>query len=55
MNDAAMMLRIALQVVLDQIDYTQGACTPTEMVGACLPREVLEMAHEVLENTKEQS
>lgn len=53
MNADVLRLRVALQVVLDQIDYTRGACTPTEMIGACMPKEVLEMAHDVLEATKE--
>jgi hypothetical protein len=34
----------ALRVLLDQVDYTSGACTMTEMVGAVLPREVLAKA-----------
>jgi len=45
-------LRRALQVVLDQVDYTRDACAITEMVGAVLPREVLDQAHKVLEETK---
>jgi hypothetical protein len=31
----------ALQLVLDQVDYTVGACSVTEMVGACLSKEVI--------------
>ena len=45
-------LRAALQTVLDQVDYTAGACDCTEMVGAVLPKEVLEIAHQVLRETK---
>lgn len=41
-----------LGVVLDQVDYTAGACGPTEMVGACLPVEVIKHAREALEATK---
>jgi dihydrodipicolinate synthase/N-acetylneuraminate lyase len=36
--------RSALQLVLDQVDYTRGACTVTEMVGAVLPEETIAMA-----------
>jgi hypothetical protein len=45
-------LRIALQVVLDQVDYTHKACKPNEMVGACLSTQVLDMAHKALEDTE---
>lgn len=45
-------LRGALQTLLDQVDYTAGACTATEMVGAVLPREVIELCHNVLQETK---
>lgn len=38
----------ALRVLLDQVDYTKGACTPTEMVGAVLPREVITLCREAL-------
>jgi hypothetical protein len=44
-------LRTALLVVLDHVDYTNDACTPTEMVGAVLPREVIAMAHRALRET----
>ena len=30
-----------LDVVLDHVDYTNGACRQTEMVGACLPSTLL--------------
>jgi hypothetical protein len=46
-------LRVALQLVLDQVDYTAKACTPTEMVGACLSTRVLDIAHQALEDTQE--
>lgn len=46
-------LRVALQLVLDQVDYTAKACTPTEMIGACLDAKVLDIAHEALEFTKD--
>lgn len=44
-------LRAALLTVLDQVDYKKGACAATEMVGAVLSKQVLEMCHEVLEDT----
>jgi len=45
-------LRLMLLTVLDQVDYTAQACAPTEMVGACLPREVIDQARDILEKTK---
>ena len=39
-----------LGVVLDQIDYTTGACSVTEMVGAVLDKNILTKAKKVLEN-----
>jgi len=37
-------LRQALLLVLDQVDYTSGACGLTEMVGAVLPKEIIVQA-----------
>lgn len=37
-------LRAALLLVLDQVDYTVGACRFTEMVGAALPTSVIDRA-----------
>ena len=37
---------IALALVLDHVDYTSGACGPTEMVAATLPKEILAIAKE---------
>lgn len=45
-------LRIALQLILDHIDYTQQACSVTEMIGACLPKELIDRAHKALDDTK---
>lgn len=42
----------ALLTILDQVDYTEGACTPTEMVGACLPLEVIKLAREAIAEEK---
>jgi hypothetical protein len=41
-------LEDALLTVLDQVDYTAGACGLTEMVGACLPMEVIKLARAAL-------
>ena len=38
----------ALQLILDQVDYTNNACGPTEMVGAVLPTEVIARAREAI-------
>lgn len=43
-----MNCRIALQTVLDQVDYTNGACRFTEMVGAVLPKEVIVLARKAI-------
>lgn len=37
-------LTAALGAILDAVDYTSGACRPTEMVGAVLPEELLACA-----------
>lgn len=41
-------LRIALQIILDSVDYSVGACRLNEMVGAVLPREVIDIAREAI-------
>ncbi|MGH7166777.1 MAG: hypothetical protein ACREIS_14755 [Nitrospiraceae bacterium] len=41
-----------LAVLLDQLDYTSGACAPTEMVAAVLPREVIAQARAVLNEVR---
>jgi len=38
----------ALHVILDSVDYTAGACGPTEMVGAVLPIVVISRARETI-------
>lgn len=40
--------RTALLVVLDQVDYTRGACSATEMVGAVLSKEVIALARKAI-------
>ena len=50
-----MNCRTALLTVLDQVDFTQGACSFTEMVGAVLPKEVIELARDAIaEETAQQ-
>lgn len=45
-------LRTALLLLLDQVDYTRGACHMTEMVGACLATVVIDQARAALEGTR---
>lgn len=40
----------ALRVILDQVDYTKDACSPTEMVGAVLSTEVIQICRDALAN-----
>ncbi len=47
-------VREALLTVLDSVDYTKGACAPTEMVGAVLPKEVIQLASEALAEDEKQ-
>lgn len=44
-----MNAREALQVVLDSVDYTAGNCRVNEMVGAVLPRSIILLAREAIE------
>ena len=41
-------MRDVLLTLLDQVDYTAGNCSLTEMVGACLPREVINLVRAAL-------
>lgn len=41
--------RTALRTLLDSVDYTNGACRLNEMVGAVLPRELIEQAKGAIE------
>lgn len=43
-----MTLRDALLTVLDQVDYTARACSPTDMVAAVLPVEIIALARRAL-------
>jgi len=38
----------ALRLLLDQVDYTAGACAPTELVGAVLDKSVIETCKRAL-------
>ena len=44
-----MSCKEALRVLLDQVDYTAGACRLVEMVGAVLPKEVIVLARAAIE------
>src|SRR5258708_6825333 len=43
-----MTTREALLLILDQVDYTAGNCSITEMVGAVLPKEVIELCRKAI-------
>lgn len=41
-----------LRLILDQVDYTAGACSPTEMVGAVLDKSVIAICRKALTEEK---
>jgi DNA relaxase NicK len=41
-------LRVALSLILDNVDYIAGNCRFNEMVGAVLPKEILAKARAAL-------
>lgn len=43
-----MDVKTLLKTVLGSIDYTSGACRPNDMVGAALPKNILEMCKEAV-------
>ena len=43
-----MTCKEALQLLLDQVDFTAGACSPTDMVGACIPNGVIEKCRQAI-------
>lgn len=47
-----MTCREALLLLLDQMDFTAGACSPTNMVAACVPTDVIEKCREAIANEK---
>jgi hypothetical protein len=46
-------IRAVLGVILDSIDYTNGACRPNEPIGGVLPVQILNKAKELLKETKD--
>ena len=48
MVEGEMNCKTALLVVLDAVDYTRGACGVTEMVGAVLPKSIIELARQAI-------
>ena len=50
MNDKPVLdVKTALLTVLDHVDYVAGNCHVTAMVGATLPKQVIELAREAIE------
>ena len=45
---AAPELLEAIQLILDQVDYTNGACSMAEMVGACLDARFIDQARNAI-------
>lgn len=45
-------LAVMLSTVLDQVDYTVGACALTTMVGAALDAKLIERARALLAKAK---
>lgn len=43
-----MNVATALRTLLDQVDYTAGACRPNELVGAVLPAEIIKLCRDAL-------
>ena len=41
--------RECLQLVLDNVDYKAKNCSPTDMVGAVLPSQIIDIARKSLE------
>ena len=41
-------LRVALEVILNQIDYTAGRCRQTEMIGALITKQEFQIARRAL-------
>jgi len=52
-GDEEMDCKTALLTLLDQVDYTTGACDATEMVGAVLPKEVIALARSAAQQVAE--
>ena len=43
-------LETTLQILLDAVDYTSGNCKVSEMIGAVLPKVLIETARKTLSN-----
>ena len=39
-----------IHLLLDHVDHTEGACAINEMVGACLPKQVIENVKKLIIN-----
>ena len=50
----ALTPEVALRTILDQVDYTSGACRPNELVAAVLPVEIIKLAREALDTAARQ-
>ncbi len=48
----ALNIRELIALILDHVDYTAGACRPTEMIGAVLPLSVIEQARKAIRRTE---
>lgn len=46
-------LQNILNLILDQVDYTSGACRVNEMVGGVLGHNLIEKAHHILKGGEE--
>jgi len=46
-------LREALEVILDAVDYKEGNCLPTQMVGGVLPSQLIDNARKTLAEESE--
>lgn len=54
-NVKLMDLTVALMTVLDQVDYTVGACRMVDMVGACLDQKVIKQARDAIAKARGES
>lgn len=48
-------LEAVLLLLLDSVDYTAGACGPTEMIGAVLPTVVIDRARAAINKARGES
>ena len=45
-------LRMGMTIILDQVDYTSGACRVNEMVGAVLGTDTIDAVRKILKGGK---